>query len=95
MIVAAITRLPHGRDLPLPAYATAAAAGADLLAAIDGDARARAGRPHALVPTGIAVALPPDTEIQVRPRSGLALGTASRCSTPRARSTPTTAARSA
>lgn len=72
MIVAAITRLPHGRDLPLPAYATSGAAGADLLAAIEGELVLAPGA-RALVPTGIAVALPPDTEIQVRPRSGLAL----------------------
>jgi dUTP pyrophosphatase len=72
MITAAITRLPHGRDLPLPAYATSGAAGADLLAAIDGVIELEPGA-RALVPTGIAVALPPDTEIQVRPRSGLAL----------------------
>ena len=72
MIAVAITRLPHGRDLPLPAYATSGAAGADLLAAIDGELELAPGA-RALVPTGIAVALPPGAELQVRPRSGLAL----------------------
>lgn len=72
MIAVAVTRLPHGRDLPLPDYATAAAAGADLLAAVERDLVLEPGA-RALVPTGIAVALPPDAELQVRPRSGLAL----------------------
>lgn len=67
-----IKRLPHGGDLPLPAYATAHAAGMDLLAAIDGDLVLAPGD-RALVPTGIAIALPPGYEAQVRPRSGLAL----------------------
>ena len=64
--------LPHGEDLPLPAYATEHSAGADLLAATDGD-RILAPGERALVPTGIAVAIPPGFEIQVRPRSGLAI----------------------
>jgi dUTP pyrophosphatase len=68
----AITRLPHGADLPLPAYATADAAGLDLLAAIDAPVILQPlGR--ALVPTGIKIALPAGFEAQVRPRSGLAL----------------------
>ncbi len=68
----AITRLPHGTDLPLPAYATADAAGLDLLAAIDGPVILQPlGR--ALVPSGIKIALPAGYEAQVRPRSGLAL----------------------
>ncbi len=69
-----IMRLPHGADLPLPQYQTALAAGLDLLAAVAADAPveiAPGGR--ALIPTGIAIALPPGTEGQVRPRSGLAL----------------------
>lgn len=68
----AILRLPHGADLPLPAYATADAAGLDLLAAVSAPVTLPPlGR--ALVPTGISIALPPGFEAQVRPRSGLAL----------------------
>jgi len=68
-----VTRLPHGYDLPLPAYQTAHAAGADLLAAVPDDAPLTiAPGSRALVPTGIAIALPIGTEAQVRPRSGLA-----------------------
>jgi dUTP pyrophosphatase len=69
-----ITRLPHGKDLPLPAYQTPLAAGMDLMAAVPADAAltiAPGGR--ALVPTGLVIALPPGTEAQVRPRSGLAV----------------------
>lgn len=66
-----IVRLPHGRDLALPDYATAAAAGADLLAAIDRDIELRPLE-RRIVPTGIAIALPVGFEAQVRPRSGLA-----------------------
>ena len=69
---AAITRLPHGRDLPLPGYATAGAAGCDLHAAVEAPLEIAPGG-RALVPTGIAIALPEGTEAQVRPRSGLAL----------------------
>lgn len=68
----AITRLPHGADLPLPAYATQGSAGLDLMAAIEAEIiLPPLGR--ALVPTGIAIALPIGYEAQVRPRSGLAL----------------------
>ena len=68
-----IVRLPHGRDLPLPAYETAQAAGMDLRAAVPEDQplTLRPGARHA-VPTGLAFALPPGFEGQVRPRSGLA-----------------------
>jgi dUTP pyrophosphatase len=69
-----IVRLPHAADLPLPAHQSAHAAGLDLLAAVPADAPieiAPGGR--ALVPTGIAVALPPGNEGQIRPRSGLAI----------------------
>ena len=66
-----IVRLPHGRDLALPDYATAAAAGADLLAAIDRDMEL-APLERRIVPTGISLALPVGFEAQVRPRSGLA-----------------------
>jgi dUTP pyrophosphatase len=68
----AVKRLPHGADLDLPAYATADSAGLDLLAAIDEDIVLAPGR-RRLIPTGLAIALPPGTEAQVRPRSGLAL----------------------
>jgi dUTP pyrophosphatase len=68
-----ITRLPHGADLPLPAYQSEDAAGLDLMAAVP------AGAPMTIapgawtqIPTGIAIALPAGTEGQVRPRSGLA-----------------------
>ena len=66
-----VIRLPHGRDLALPDYATAAAAGADLLAAIDQDIELKPLE-RRIVPTGIAIALPVGFEAQVRPRSGLA-----------------------
>jgi dUTP pyrophosphatase len=66
-----VRRLPHGEDLPLPAYQSAAAAGMDLLAANDGPLVLEPGA-RALVPTGIAIALPEGAEAQVRPRSGLA-----------------------
>ncbi|MGZ3411392.1 MAG: dUTP diphosphatase [Xanthobacteraceae bacterium] len=68
-----VTRLPHGRDLPLPAYQSAQAAGLDLVAAVPANAPVTiAPGTRALVPTGIAIALPEGTEAQVRPRSGLA-----------------------
>jgi dUTP pyrophosphatase len=68
-----VTRLPHGADLPLPAYQSDAAAGLDLVAAVAADAPVILGPGRrALIPTGIAIALPPGTEGQVRPRSGLA-----------------------
>jgi dUTP pyrophosphatase len=68
-----IMRLPHGADLPLPAYQSAGAAGLDLHAAVPADAPIiiEPGR-WASIPTGIAIALPAGTEGQVRPRSGLA-----------------------
>ena len=69
-----IMRLPHAADLPLPQYQTARAAGLDLVAAVPVDAPvmlAPGGR--AMIPTGIAMALPPGHEGQIRPRSGLAV----------------------
>ena len=66
-----IVRLAHGADLPLPQYHSDLAAGCDLLAAVAGDLLIAPGR-FASVPTGIMIALPPGTEAQVRPRSGLA-----------------------
>ena len=69
-----IVQLPHGADLPLPAYQTAHAAGLDLLAAVPGGAPLTLGPgARALVPTGLAIALPAGCEAQVRPRSGLAV----------------------
>ncbi len=68
-----ITRLPHGADLPLPSYQSAHAAGLDLIAAVPQDAPLTLSPgARALVPTGIAIALPDGHEAQVRPRSGLA-----------------------
>ena len=68
-----IIRLPHGADLPLPDYQSAQAAGLDLVAAVPAEAPVSiAPGQRATVPTGIAMALPPGTEAQVRPRSGLA-----------------------
>jgi dUTP pyrophosphatase len=68
-----IVRLPHARDLPLPQYQSALAAGLDLLAAVPADAPVEippGGR--AVIGTGVAIALPPGSEGQIRPRSGLA-----------------------
>jgi dUTP pyrophosphatase len=68
-----LTRLPHGADLPLPSYQSAAAAGLDLVAAVAADAPVviAPGR-WAAIPTGLTLELPAGTEGQVRPRSGLA-----------------------
>jgi dUTP pyrophosphatase len=68
-----VRQLPHGEGLPLPAYQSADAAGLDLLAAVPEDApmTIEPGK-HALVPTGLIIALPRGYEAQVRPRSGLA-----------------------
>jgi dUTP pyrophosphatase len=66
-----LKRLPHGEGLPLPAYQTEHAAGADVHAALGGPVMLQPGR-HALVPTGFAYEIPPGFEMQVRPRSGLA-----------------------
>jgi dUTP pyrophosphatase len=67
-----VRRLPHGEDLPLPGYASAGAAGMDLLAAVTAPVTIAPGQ-RALVPTGLAIALSPGYELQIRPRSGLAL----------------------
>jgi len=67
----ALRRLPHGADLPLPAYQTAGSAGLDLSAAVAAPLVLAPGA-RAAVPTGIAIALPAGLEAQVRPRSGLA-----------------------
>jgi dUTP pyrophosphatase len=74
MVSVRIMRLDHGRDLPLPAYETADAAGMDLRAAVPEAAPCRlAPGDRAAIPTGLSIALPPGFEAQVRPRSGLAL----------------------
>jgi dUTP pyrophosphatase len=68
-----VRQLPHGEGLALPTYQTAHAAGLDLLAAIpDHTPLILAPGRHALVPTGLTIALPAGYEAQVRPRSGLA-----------------------
>ncbi len=66
-----VQRLPRAEGLPLPAYATAGAAGMDLLAAEDVKLPPNGGR--GLVRTGLCVAVPEGFEMQIRPRSGLAL----------------------
>ncbi len=66
-------RLPHAADLPLPQYQSTLAAGLDLLAAVPAGAPIKiAPGSRAMIPTGIALALPSGSEGQVRPRSGLA-----------------------
>jgi dUTP pyrophosphatase len=65
-----IVRLPHGQGLPLPARATPGSAGFDLASAEDG---ALAPLERRLFATGFAIAIPPGYEVQLRPRSGLAL----------------------
>jgi dUTP pyrophosphatase len=66
-------RLPHARNLPLPAYQTVLAAGLDLTAALPADAPITLmPGAYEMVPTGFAIALPEGFEAQVRPRSGLA-----------------------
>jgi len=68
-----VVRLPHGADLPLPAYQSASAAGLDLMAAVPENSPVMlAPGQRALIPTGLSIALPAGTEGQVRPRSGLA-----------------------
>ena len=71
-IMVAITRLSHGDGLDLPNYATEHAAGMDLAAAVTDPVVLEPGA-RALIPTGLALALPPGFEAQIRPRSGLAL----------------------
>jgi dUTP pyrophosphatase len=74
VVAVRVVRLPHGRDLALPAYQSTGAAGMDLLAAVPKRAPLRlAAGARTLVPTGLVLQLPPGYEAQVRPRSGLAL----------------------
>lgn len=72
MIDVSVTRLPHAEGLPLPAYGSAGAAGVDFLAAVTEPVSIAPGE-RVLIPTGLCMALPPQYELQVRPRSGLAL----------------------
>jgi len=65
-------RLPHAAGLPLPSYATQGSAGMDLLAAVAAPVTIGPGQ-RALIPTGLSIALPAGYELQIRPRSGLAL----------------------
>jgi dUTP pyrophosphatase len=67
-----VRRLPHAEGLPLPSYATAGAAGMDLIAAIQDPVTLGPGQ-RTLIPTGLIIALPEGYELQIRPRSGLAL----------------------
>jgi dUTP pyrophosphatase len=72
MISVAVLKLPHGKDLPLPAYATQQSAGMDLMAAVY-DPVCLKPLERQLIPTGLSLALPEGYEAQIRPRSGLAL----------------------
>lgn len=72
MVRVRITRLSHAEGLELPSYATPGSAGCDLRAAVTEDLTLQPGD-HALVATGLAIALPEGFEAQVRPRSGLAV----------------------
>ena len=67
-----VRRLPHGADLPLPRPASSGSAGADLRAAVEAPEVFEPGE-RKLIPTGVALQIPPGWEGQVRPRSGLAL----------------------
>lgn len=68
----AIRKLPHSEGLDLPEYQTSGSAGCDLCAAVNDDVLLEPGA-RALVPTGIAIALPEGYEAQIRPRSGLSI----------------------
>ena len=93
-LTVAIVRLPHADGLSLPGYATDHAAGMDLAAAVT-DPVVLAPGARALIPTGIALALPPGFEAQIGPGPVWRSATASACSTAPARSTRTTGAKSA
>jgi len=67
-----VRRLPHAEGLSLPSYATAGAAGMDLAAAVHETVTIHPGE-RRLIPTGLTIALPHGYELQIRPRSGLAL----------------------
>ena len=67
-----VQRLDHGKDLPLPEIQTKLSAGVDLLAAVEGNIELTPGD-RTIVPTGLVIALPAGFEVQIRPRSGLAI----------------------
>jgi dUTP pyrophosphatase len=67
-----LEQMPHGDGVPLPAYATDGAAGMDVYAAVEADLVLAPGM-RAAVPTALRIAIPPGYEVQVRPRSGLAI----------------------
>ncbi len=67
-----ITRLRENKDLPLPTYATEGSAGMDLFADVENEIVIKPGE-ITMIPTGIAIELPPGYEAQIRPRSGLAI----------------------
>ena len=67
-----IKKLENAKDLPLPTYMTEQSAGMDIYAAVESDIVIMPGE-RAIIPTGIAIALPPGFEAQIRPRSGLAM----------------------
>ena len=69
-----VLRLPEGAGLPMPAYMSAGAAGADFCAALVSPVVLQPGE-RALIPAGFALEIPPGYEVQIRPRSGLALRT--------------------
>ena len=71
-VTISVSALPHFADLPLPAYESLGAAGMDIAAAITADIVIAPGARHA-VPSGLAIAVPAGHEVQIRPRSGLAL----------------------
>ena len=72
MVEVQVVRMPHAEGLALPAYGTEGAAGMDLLAAVEADLVLAPGARTA-VPTGLSLAIPAGWEVQIRPRSGLAL----------------------
>ena len=79
-VTVGIVRLEHARDLPLPAYETAGAAGMDLRAAVpEEDPIVLRPGSRVLAPTGLRIAVPEGFEAQVRPRSGLALRSGVTC----------------
>lgn len=78
MVRVALKRLPEGEGLPLPAYMSEYAAGADLCAALSDELTLLPGA-RALIPCGFSIALPPGYEAQVRPRSGLAIRSGVTC----------------
>ncbi|MCK5878358.1 MAG: dUTP diphosphatase [Holophagae bacterium] len=73
-----VKQLKHGEDLPLPDYATAGSSGMDMLAAVDSPMELVAGEVKA-IPTGLVFEIPVGMELQIRPRSGLALRNSVTC----------------